>query len=105
MASQRTPTALETCISTYTGMRNDAPGLEYAKIGLFFGNFMSVMRISMGDFALMEAVEYLSPIENYLFWLIWILCVIVNCIIFLNFIVAEAGNSYNNVSEELENFI
>ena len=27
------------------------------------------------------------------------------CIIFLNFIVAEAGNSYNEVSEQLENIV
>lgn len=31
--------------------------------------------------------------------------IIISCIVFLNFIVAEAGNTYNEVSEQLENVI
>lgn len=33
--------------------------------------------------------------EIYIFWIILILVILVNCIIFMNFIVAEAGNTYN----------
>lgn len=40
-----------------------------------------------------------------MFWVIWYICVIVNCIIFLNFIVAEAGNTYNEISEDLSSII
>ena len=48
----------------------------------------------MGDFAIIAAAEFLTPIENYMFWVVWLLAVVVQCIIFLNFIVAEASNSY-----------
>ena len=66
------------------------------------GNFISVMRISLGDQSIIKGVEYLTKEENILFWIIWVLAVIVNCIVFLNFIVAEASNTYNNVSAQLE---
>jgi len=56
------------------------------------------MRISMGDFAIIAAAEFLTPIENYMFWVVWLLAVVVQCIIFLNFIVAEASNSYEEVA-------
>ena len=59
----------------------------------------------MGDFALIETVEYLTPAENYTFWLVWLTSILVNCIVFMNFIVAEASATYAEVSEELENII
>ena len=34
----------------------DIPGVEYAKIGLFLGNMITIMRISMGDFEIIGAV-------------------------------------------------
>ena len=76
-----------------------APGYEYKKIGLLLGNFLSVMRISMGDFAIITAAPYLHMVDNIVFWIIWTFAVFIQCIIFMNFIVAEAGNSYNQVSE------
>jgi hypothetical protein len=36
----------------------DAPGYEYYRIGLFFGNFFTVMRMSMGDTSILGALEY-----------------------------------------------
>jgi hypothetical protein len=86
-------------------MSDGAPGLEYKKVGMFFGNYLQTMRISMGDFSCIAASDYLSPSENYLFWFIWTLTTIITCIIFLNFIVAEASASYNEVSEDLDNYI
>ena len=82
-----------------------APGIEYIKIGLFFGNIFQVVRISMGDFAVIAAADYLPEAENYLFWVIWLITVVLTCIIFLNFIVAEASASYTEVAEQLENYI
>lgn len=38
-------------------------------------------------------------------WIVWLLAVVVNCIVFMNFIVAQASATYANVSEQLENFI
>lgn len=51
--------------------------------------------MSMGDFGCITPSDYLTPEENWIFWVIWTITVVVSCIIFLNFIVAEAGNSYN----------
>lgn len=82
-----------------------APGVEYKKIGLFFGNILQTVRISMGDFGVIGAADYLTAEENYLFWFIWLLTAVITCIIFLNFIVAEASASYTEVSEQLENYI
>lgn len=72
----------------------DTPGIEYEQIGLFLGNIMATIRISMGDFAAIDAADFLTKEENYLFWFIWLLTAILTCIIFLNFIVAEASASY-----------
>lgn len=79
-------------------LKSDAPGIEYDKIGLFFGNFIQTIRLSMGDFAAIDAANTLSKNENYVFWLIWFVTVVVTSIVFLNFIVAEASASYTTVS-------
>ena len=44
----------------------------------------------------------LTQQENWIFWLVWILTVIVTNVVFLNFIVAEASASYTKVTETLE---
>ena len=41
-------------------MLTDAPNFEYFNIGMLFGNFLNVMRISMGDTAIIAAVEYID---------------------------------------------
>jgi hypothetical protein len=94
----------------YTGsprsLSDEAPGYEYEMIGMLAGNFIQCVRLSMGDGAIIGAAEFLdTPTEGIMFWLIWLLNVIIQCIIFMNFIVAEAGNTYNTVSEQLECFI
>lgn len=81
------------------------PGIEYSKFSLLWGNVFQTIRISMGDFEIIAAADYLPATQNYLFWLIWLLTVILTCIIFLNFIVAEASNSYLQVSEKLQNYV
>jgi hypothetical protein len=83
----------------------ESPGFEYHKIGLLLGNIIEIMRISMGDMAVIVSSEFLTTGENYMFWIIWLSCTIIQCIILMNFIVAEAGNTYNNVSEQLSNII
>ena len=37
-----------------------------------------------------------------MFWLIWLFVMVATCIVFLNFIVAEASASYAKVIEEVE---
>lgn len=53
----------------------------------------------------MDAAFDLPLLDNYMFWLIWFVTVMVACIIFLNFIIAEASNSYNEVNEFLDQVI
>lgn len=82
----------------------DLPYGEYEHIGLFVGNFLAVLRTSMGDFDF-GAADYLTKSENILFWFIWFAIVLMTCIIFLNFIIAEASASYEKVKERLEAYI
>ena len=83
----------------------NSPNIEYKTVGMFFGNFIQTIRLSMGDFALTSASVHLESKENITFWFIWFLVLIITAIIFLNFIVAEASASYSLVSESLDNYI
>ena len=60
--------------------------------------------MSLGDFDF-DASTLLEKQENLIFWLVWLLIVVITCIIFLNFIIAEASASYEKVSERLKAFI
>ena len=66
---------------------------------------MWTLRLSMGDFSAIGPSSGLAKAENWIFWILWLMIVIVTCIIFLNFIVAEASASYTKVVEALEEFI
>jgi hypothetical protein len=79
---------------------DDIPFGEYEQIGLFWGTLFSTLRISMGDFDF-GAANFLTPAENRIYWLIWLCVVVMTCIIFLNFIIAEASASYEKVKENL----
>ena len=83
---------------------SDYPGEEYKYTGLFIGNIISTLRMSLGDFDF-DASTLLEKQENLIFWLVWLLIVVITCIIFLNFIIAEASASYEKVSERLKAFI
>jgi hypothetical protein len=61
---------------------------------------ISTLRISMGDFDF-GAANFLTPAENGIYWAIWLMVVIMTCIIFLNFIIAEASASYEKIKENL----
>lgn len=78
------------------------PNSEYKAVGMFVGQFMWTLRFSMGDFSGIGASIFLGKEENYIFWIIWSLTVGITCIVFLNFIVAEASASYTKVTETLE---
>lgn len=81
------------------------PGVEYKEIGLFIGNVFDVLRTTLGDYNCIATSMYLDESETYIFWLAWMIVVIVGCIIFLNFIIAEASASYEKVSANLAEFI
>jgi hypothetical protein len=40
-----------------------------------------------------------------MWWLVWSLVFFMGCLIFLNFIIAEVGESYAKVKEELESLV
>lgn len=78
--------------------KEEYPGQEYALVGAFAGHIITTLRISMGDIDL-AAMEYFDQAEQIFVWMIIFIIIGSNSIIFLNFIVAEATNTYNAVSE------
>ena len=54
----------------------------------------------MGDFDF-DASTYLTQQENTIYWIIWLMVVVLTCIVFLNFIIAEASASYAKVKDNL----
>ena len=80
-------------------------GVEYHHIGLNFGNFIDAFRISLGDYASIGTAFFLTTEENVLYWIVWALIVLIGCIVFLNFVIAEACHSYETVNEKLEEYI
>lgn len=80
------------------------PGSEYENVGLYLGNILTVLRMSMGDFGF-DSAYLLSATENIIYWFVWAIIVVVTCIIFLNFIIAEASASYEKVASDLEAYI
>ena len=76
------------------------PGKEYQYLPAFLKQALSVIRISLGDFDFAESSE-LDPYQNRIFWIVWLFIVLVTCIIFLNFIIAEVSASYEKVKVRL----
>ena len=89
----------------FLGETSGYPGVEYKEIGLFVGNVFDVLRTTLGDYNCINTSLFLESGETYLFWFMWMIVVIIGCIIFLNFIIAEASASYSKVSEKIEEYI
>ena len=81
---------------------NGAP--EYSKVGSTFGNILTTMRLSLGNFDFI-LLEGLNVKQHMLFWVIWLIMVLFSALIFLNFIIAEVSNSYQNVKEKIDSLI
>tara|TARA_B110000285_G_C15105591_1_gene607727 strand:- start:221 stop:628 length:408 start_codon:yes stop_codon:yes gene_type:complete len=91
--------------NTDSGPIRDDPteDTEYKHIGLYLGTVISTARISIGDFSAIDtSAELTDKADNYMFWLIWLFVMGATCIVFLNFIVAEASASYAVVMETLD---
>ncbi len=59
--------------------------------------------MSVGDFAIIENSKYTKDFYvNVLFWFVWAVIALIACIIFLNFIIAEASASYEKVCGNLD---
>jgi hypothetical protein len=80
------------------------PGKEYLHIPRFLKNPLSVIRIALADFDYNESID-LQPFENYLYWITWLILVIITCIVFLNFIIAEVSSSYESVKCKVKGLI
>jgi hypothetical protein len=83
-------------------VENDKIPSEYKFLGMFVGQFMTALRVSIGDFSCISSVTTLTVAENWLFWFIWLIAVIITNVVFLNFIVAEASASYAKVTDTLD---
>ena len=66
---------------------------------------MATFRVSLGDNSIVGEIADFPVGLSILFWLVWLLCVIMSNIIFLNFIIAEASASYARVQENIEMII
>jgi hypothetical protein len=72
-------------------------GPEYQLISPFFANFLTTLRLALGDFdfgILSNPDRPLNTKQHILFWIVWCLMVALSSLIFLNFIIAEVCNSY-----------
>lgn len=80
-------------------------GTEYQYTGLHWGTIISTFRISIGDFSAIDTSADLTGANNWMFWIIFLFVMMATCVVFLNFIVAEASASYAKVTETLEEII
>ena len=59
--------------------------------------------MSAGDFGIIGKSTFDSDFkENLTFWIIWFIIALVACIIFLNFIIAEASASYEKINSNID---
>ena len=80
------------------------PNMEYRYLPYFLSNFLTVTRISLGDFDF-SAPTLLDPFHNVVFWIVWYLITIMTCVVFLNFIIAEVSSSYESVKSDINGLI
>jgi len=74
---------------------------EYDSLPQWLKGIFSALRISVGDFDFTQLGD-LSVREFQMWWFVWILVFFMGCLIFLNFIIAEVGESYAKVKDNLE---
>jgi len=68
----------------------------------FFAYWFSTFNVSLGNFDFDPSTQLNSQAENIMYWVLWCITLIVTNIVFLNFIIAEASESYAKVKETLE---
>ena len=67
-------------------------------------NIIVILRYSLGDFDF-SPVNILNDYERVIFWITWIVIVLMTCVVFLNFIIAEVSQSYNIVNINVNEYI
>lgn len=73
-----------------------SPIKEYFMLHKLLLRIFHILRLSLGDFNF-EAMIYLDEFDNHLYWSLYFLALFLTCIIFMNFIIAEVGASYNEI--------
>lgn len=81
-----------------------APAAEYRHLPPQLAHVLNCVRISVGDFNF-EMLSALTPGERVLYWCIWLVVFLFGCLIFLNFIIAEVGNSYEKARSKIESLV
>lgn len=76
------------------------PNQEYHSLPKFLVQFFTVIRFTMANFYFEHVID-LDSFENTIFWYVWLVVVLMTCIVFLNFIIAEVSASYTNTMESL----
>lgn len=79
---------------------NDAE--TYESLNPITANYLTMLRFSLGDFSDLEMLTGLSPGEKILFWAVFLISVFVAALIFLNFVIAEVGNTYSDIRQNVE---
>ena len=96
---------LKDLIANGTITNGSKPGSEYNSVGLFVGEILWTLRMSVGDFSAIDAASYLTETDFVIFWIVWLITITLTTVIFLNLIVAEASASYSRVMESIEKVI
>ena len=69
-------------------------------VNKFVARMITVMRISIGDFDYNSSI-LLTPFQNTLYWITFLMMCVVTSVIFMNFIIAEVGATYQTVKEKI----
>lgn len=75
---------------------------EYQYLNKFFAYWLSTFNVSLGNFDFDPSQMLNGEAENIMYWVLWTITLIITNIVFLNFIIAEASESYAKVKETLE---
>jgi len=68
----------------------------------FFAYWFSTFNVSLGNFDFSPPTMLNGRAENIMYWVLWTITLVITNIVFLNFIIAEASESYAKVKETLD---
>jgi hypothetical protein len=93
-------------LSTIMSVISSNPASEYRNLSKDSANFLTMFRISLGDFDFgILSGDTLSTEQQWLYWILWMFIVIFTALIFMNFIIAEVSNSYAVVKESVTQLV
>ena len=70
----------------------------------FQASILECLRISLGDYNF-DVIENVTAEEANVFWAVWVVIFFFSGLIFLNFIIAEVGSSYETINEDIDALI